>query len=93
MKHTLTVFELLDPEHMTQKSKRLLLTSGNNIRNTEFRGNKSQQGSALFSNNSQPGMLHNTVLIRCHDYHDHLCVLLYRVRKASVCMQKLAIAT
>ena len=54
MKHTLTVFELLDPEHMTQKSKRLLLTSGNNIRNTEFRGNKSQQGSALFLNNSQP---------------------------------------
>ena len=26
----------------------------NNIRNTEFRGNQAQQGSAIFLNNSQP---------------------------------------
>lgn len=31
----------------------------NNIRNTEFRGNQAQQGSAIFLNNSQPVRPHN----------------------------------
>ena len=46
----------------------------NNIRNTEFRGNQAQQGSAIFLNNSQPVSPHDLVEAVYHLLSHALCM-------------------